>query len=272
MTRWGICSPSPRTQRTRADARSRNVDPGCGSRHPRRTTSGHRRALEKRLSGLYRWRSSAGGRDRLPRHVSVVDAALSLGPGATWWENGVKAAQLTQPVALPLSAVLVWTQQLRGESLTSTLHDRLGLPDVALQFLLWQVGYAAAGLVLGALWQQLPGRHGPMKAFVLTLAYAVPAGLFSLGNWALGEEQAGLALALTAMLLILTVTSILMDLETFRDERHYWRSRFALLLSVYQMRFVSIQLAWLLAQAAAIATIWQFFAETGGSPPSIVPC
>ncbi|MEW2077307.1 DUF6185 family protein [Streptomyces sp. NPDC012403] len=31
-------------------------------------------------------------------------------------------------------------------------------------------------------------------------------------------------------------------------------------------RFFSVQVARLLAQAAAIATIWQFLAETGGSP------
>ncbi|MFJ4467291.1 DUF6185 family protein [Streptomyces sp. NPDC089424] len=231
--------------------------------------NGRRRDLENRSSGLHRWRSSTGDRDRLPGDISVVDAAMALGPGRTWWENGVTAARLTQPVALPLTAGLVWAHQLRGESLTSTLHDRLGLPDVLLQFILWQIGYAAAGLVLGALWHQLPGRRGPTKAFVLTLAYSFPAGLFAFGNWVLGEEQAGLAIAMVAMLLILTLTSILMDLETFRSERLYWRSRFELLISVYRMRFFSIQLAWILAQAAAVVTIWQFFAEPGGSPPTV---
>ncbi|MFE2620663.1 DUF6185 family protein [Streptomyces caelestis] len=225
-----------------------------------------RRDLETRLTRLHRWRSSRGSRDHLPHDVSVVDAALVLGPGDTWWENGVRAARLTQPVALPLTAGLVWANQLRGEALTSTLHERLGLPDVLLQFLLWQVGYAAAGMVLGALWHQLPGRRGPTKAFCVALAYALPAGLFAFGNWALGEEQTGLAFAVAAMLLVLTLTGILMDLETFREEHRYWRGRIARLYSIYQMRFFSVQVAWLLAQTAAIATIWQFLAETGGSP------
>ncbi|MFG3722577.1 DUF6185 family protein [Streptomyces massasporeus] len=225
-----------------------------------------RRDLETHLRRLHRWRSSGGSRDHLPHDVSVVDAVLVLGPGDTWWENGVRAARFTQPVALPLTASLVWANQLRGEALTSTLHERLGLPDVLLQFLLWQVGYAAAGMVLGALWHQLPGRRGPTKAFCVALAYALPAGLFALGNWALGEEQTGLAFAVVAMLLVLTLTGILMDLETFREEHRYWRGRIARLYSIYQMRFFSVQVAWLLAQAAAIATIWQFLAETGGSP------
>lgn len=225
-----------------------------------------RRELETGLTRLHRWRSSRRRRDRLPHDVSVVDAALLLGPGDTWWENGVRAARLTQPVALPLTAGLVWANQLRGEELTSTLHERLGLPDVLVQFLLWQVGYAAAGMVLGVLWHQLPGRRGPTRAFWVALAYALPAGLFASGNWALGEEQTGLAFAVAAMLLVLTLTGILMDLETFREEHRYWHGRIARLYSVYQMRFFSVQVAWLLAQAAAIATIWQFLAETGGSP------
>ncbi|MFI6035845.1 DUF6185 family protein [Streptomyces sp. NPDC051315] len=228
---------------------------------------GPRRALESRLERLRRWRSSSGADDRLPHGVSVVDAALALGPGRTWWENGVRAARFTQPVSLPISAGLVWAHQLSGESLTGTLYDRLGLPDVPTQFVLWQVGYAAAGFVLGALWHELPGRRGAAKAFPLAVAYALPAGLFALGNWALGEEQTGLAFAVAAMTLVLTVTGILMDLETFSGERHLWRSRVSLLYSVYQMRFLSIQVAWLLAQAAAVVTIWQFFVEDGGSPP-----
>lgn len=225
-----------------------------------------RRDLETELTRLHRWRSSQRSRDHLPHDVSVVDAALVLGPGDTWWENGVRAARLTQPVALPLTAGLVWAHQLRGEALTSALHERLGLPDVLLQFLLWQVGYAAAGMVLGALWHQLPGRRGPTKAACVALAYALPAGLFAVGNWALGEEQTGLAFAVASMLLVLTLTGILMDLETSREEHRYWRGRIARLYSVYQMPLFSVQVAWLLAQAAAIATIWQFLAETGGSP------
>ncbi|MEU4615245.1 DUF6185 family protein [Streptomyces umbrinus] len=228
--------------------------------------SAQRWVVESRLRRLHRWRSSTG-QDRLPQGVSVVDVALALGPCRSWWDNGVKAALLTQPVSLPFSTLLVWETMLRGDSLTSTLHYRLGLPDVLTQLLLWQIGYASAGFLLGALWHELPGRRGPAKAFPLAVAYTVPIGLFALGNWGLGEEQTALAFSAAAMLLILTVTGIMMDLETFRGEQHFWRSRLGLLQSVYQMRYVSIQLAWLLAQAAAIVTIWQFFADDGASSP-----
>lgn len=133
--------------------------------------------------------------------------------------------------------------------------------------MLWQIGYAAAGFLLGALWQELPGRRGPSKAIPLAVAYAAPIGLFALGNWGLDEEQTSLALAAVAMLLILTLTGVMMDLETFSGERPYWHSRLSLLRSIYQIRYISVQLAWILAQAAAIATILQYLADNGGVPP-----
>ncbi|GGO53725.1 hypothetical protein GCM10012286_61790 [Streptomyces lasiicapitis] len=233
-----------------------------------------RRDMETRLRRLHRWRASTGSPDRLPRDVSVVDAALALGPCDTWWENGVRAARFTQPVALAFSGVLVWDKQLRGDALTNTLYDRLGLPDVVTQFVLWQVGYAAAGFLLGALWQELPGRRGPAKALALAAAYAMPIGLFALGNWSLGEEQTALAFAAASMLLILTLTGVRMDLETFRSELLPGRGSLSLLPVVYQTRYLSIQFAWVLAQAAAIATIAQFFADNGGPPwafPGVSP-
>ncbi|MGA4844180.1 DUF6185 family protein [Streptomyces sp. G45] len=225
-----------------------------------------RRGAETRLRRLHRWRASTGRADRLPRDVSVVDAALALGPCDTWWENGARAARFTQPLALPFSAGLVWGSHLRGEALTGTLHDRLGLPDVVTQFALWQVGYAAAGFLLGALWQELPGRRGPAKAIALAAAYALPIGLFALGNWSLGEEQTSLALGAVSMLLIMTLTGFRMDLETFRGELAPGRGLLSLLPAVYQTRYLSIQFAWVLAQAAAMATIVQFVADNGGPP------
>lgn len=224
------------------------------------------RDVATRLRRLHRWRTSTGRPDRLPCDVSVVDAALALGPCDTWWHNGARAARFTQPIALPFSGGLVWENQLRGDSLTSTLYDRLGLPDVVTQFALWQVGYAAAGFLLGTLWQELPGKRGPAKALALAVSYAIPIGLFALGNWSLGEEQAALAFAAVSMLLILTLTSVRMDLETFRSELLTGRGNLSLLPLVYQTRYLSIQFAWLLAQAAAIATIVQFFADNGGPP------
>jgi hypothetical protein len=95
----------------------------------------------------------------------------------------------------------------------------------------------------------------------------VPVGLFAVGNHLLGEEQDILALAAAAVLLVLTLTALAMDLDTFRAERAFWPSRAQLLLSVYQMRFFSLQIAWILAQLVAVVTLWQFF-TSADAPPS----
>ncbi|MFD3442780.1 DUF6185 family protein [Streptomyces sp. NPDC058685] len=225
-----------------------------------------RRQLEPRLRALHRLRSPRMRRDLLPPGVSVVDAALSLGPRDSWWSNGVRAARIAQWIALPFSGVLIWQSMFYGDALTGTLYDSFGLPDALLEFVFWQVGYASAGFLLGAYWYQLPGRRGPVKAIPLSIAYTAPIGLFALGNWALDEEQTNLALGSAAMLLVLTLTGIVMDLDTFRTERRFWQSKLELLLSVYQMRYFSLQGAWILAQLAALATIWQLFDDPAGPP------
>ncbi|MEU9186943.1 DUF6185 family protein [Streptomyces sp. NPDC048484] len=53
---------------------------------------------------------------------------------------------------------------------------------------------------------------------------------------------------------------------TGRGERRYRQSRLGLLLSVYQMRYYSLQVAYLVAQIIAMITIWQFFAEPAVTP------
>ncbi|MEE4595515.1 DUF6185 family protein [Streptomyces sp. DSM 41524] len=226
----------------------------------------NRRGYERELRGLHRWRDSHGAADKLPFDVSVVDAALVLGPHDTWWENGRRAAQLAAFIGIPASALLVWAEHLRGEFLTSDLYSLFGPPGILMGFVYWEVTWAGAGFLLGALWRRLPGSRGPVKSLPIAAAFALPIGIDAIGNWFTRESQTNLALYAVAMLLVLTVTGIVLDLETFRGERRYWQSRLGLLLSVYQMRYFSLQMAYLLAQLIAMFTLWQFFADAGGPP------
>ncbi|MFD9204424.1 DUF6185 family protein, partial [Streptomyces anthocyanicus] len=192
---------------------------------------------EANLSDLHDW--PAGGvlttSDRLPPKVSVVDAALALGPRDTWWANGSRAARLALIPGLPAAALTTWVWTVRGEAWESTLSDQFGFPGMVLIFMYWMVTWAGAGFVLGALWRVLPGRRGAVKAIPVTLAFALPAGLDALLSWFTGESVSNLALHVSAMLFVLTVTGIAFDLDTFQGERRYWQSRLGLLLSVYQM-------------------------------------
>ncbi|MFI8292755.1 DUF6185 family protein [Streptomyces sp. NPDC085614] len=229
-----------------------------------------RERVETELRDLRRWGSGPAGAPpghELPPGVTVVDVVLALGPRDGWWDNATRAARFAALFSLPFAGFLTWAQTLRGDALNGTLYDPFGFPDVVWAVASWVFAFAAAGFLLGALWRELPGRRGPVKALPLAAAYALPAGLFAVGNHLLGEEQEVLALASAAVLLVLTLTAVAMDVDTFGSERAFWPSRAQLLLSVYQMRFFSLQVAWLLAQFVAVVTLWEFFADAD-APPS----
>jgi hypothetical protein len=58
------------------------------------------------------------------------------------------------------------------------------------------------------------------------------------------------------LLVVLTLTSTAMDMATFRGERQYSPSPLTLLLTVYQLRGLSGQITWLLAEVGAVVTIY----------------
>jgi hypothetical protein len=224
--------------------------------------------LERRLERLHDWPVSAPPvvRDRLPARVSVVDAALALGPRDDWWDNGRRGALFALIPGLPAALLGTWSWHIRGEGWQDTLSDFLGFPGLLLDLVHWTVAWCAAGFVLGALWRVLPGRRGAVKTLPVAAAFALPVGLDTLVGWFTRESTSNEALHLSLMLFVLTVTAIALDFDTFGGERRYWQSRFGLLLSVYQMRYYSLQVAYLIAQLIAMITIWQFFTE-----PDIVP-
>lgn len=236
-----------------------------------------REVLERKLHRLHNWAVNSAPEaapDRLPAKVSVVDAALALGPRDDWWGNGVRGARFALIPGLPAAVLNTWAQWIRGEGWQNTLSDVLGLPDMAFTLVSWTVRFAAAGFVLGALWRVLPGRRGAVKAIPVTAAFALPVVIDVLVRWFTRESSANVALHVSTMLFVLTVTGIALDLDTFAGERRYWQTRLGLLLSVYQMRYYSLQVAYLIGQIIAIITIWQFFAEPdavpsgGEAPPS----
>ncbi|MET8682733.1 DUF6185 family protein [Streptomyces sp. NPDC004732] len=226
-----------------------------------------RRLLEQEVRGLHTWTSASGTPDRLPSRVSVVDVALAMGPRDTWWGNGCRAALIACFFGLPATAVVVWSGWIRGDNWRANLYYGFGLPDIVAGFVSWQACWIGAGFVLGALWRRLPGRRGPVKALAVAAAFALPAGVAAAGYFFMDEGYGDIGLVMLTMLFVLTLTGIALDLDIFQGERRFWQSRFGLLLSIYQMRYFSLQLAYLVAQAVALVTLWQFFADTGGGPP-----
>ncbi|KJK57679.1 DUF6185 family protein [Saccharothrix sp. ST-888] len=222
-----------------------------------------RHAVEKELNRLHRWRQVAQGavaRPWLPSQVTVVDIALSWGPHARWWDNARRAALLAAAVGVPGSVILVWSAYAPQEQWMLTRQNLFGVPDLVWRFASWELVWAGAGLVMGALWRLLPGRRGPARALWLVAAYSMLIALDIMGNLITDQTLGAVALAICLMLLVLTLTSLAMDADTFRAERRFWPSRFELLLSIYQLRGLSVQIAYVMAQLAVVISIWKFLA------------
>ncbi|WP_405652178.1 DUF6185 family protein [Streptomyces sp. NBC_00019] len=232
---------------------------------------GKRAQLEQELDTLHHWKPPqaappfAGA--RLPDSVDAVELALAWGPRATWWQNACRAALFAALISLPANAVLFWANQVRGSLWDGMTRDELGVAGLLDGAIAYELYSAGLGFVLGALWRVLPGRRGPAKALGLFLVYAAPVAAHWLLTRATGQTFGTWPLDLALTLLVLTVTGVTMDIDTFRHEGIYWPTKASLLLSIYQLRTASVQLAFFVAQMVALVGVWQ---QLKGNDPMVL--
>ncbi|MFJ6479501.1 DUF6185 family protein [Streptomyces sp. NPDC091682] len=202
----------------------------------------------------------------LPEGVRPADLPFAFGPMSTWWGNARRGAVDACLVGLPVTGLLYWTSAVKGDSWTVTTQDPAGFLLIMIEILYWQVAWIVGGFFLGALWRDLPGRHGPAKAMFVALVFAVPAAADFLIAQALGGNVPRMIGEIAAFGSVMTCTGLVMDLQTFQDERRYWPTNASLAAYVYQMRFASV--AFFLAQLLALATLWKTLADMGPSAPN----
>ncbi|MGW3071325.1 DUF6185 family protein [Kitasatospora sp. NPDC001132] len=230
----------------------------------RQAAEKERHAMERELSALHRWRTPTGtagtARTWLPGQYTITDVALSWGPHARWWENARRASLLAAAFGLPGTLVIVWFSYRAEEAQWMyTAQDSFGAPNMVRLFLTLELAAAGAGLVLGGLWRLLPGRRGPARALSLVAVYTLLIGVGILGNLITDQPLGNGAISICQMLLVLTLTGLAMDADTFHAERRLWPSRLGLLLWIYQLRGFSAQIAYVLAQLCALVLIAKFF-------------
>ncbi|MFD3481568.1 DUF6185 family protein [Streptomyces sp. NPDC058665] len=232
---------------------------------------GERTELEARLDDLHRWNpddtTSPYAGKALPDSVDAIELVLAWGPRDTWFRNACRAAFLAAVIALPATAISFWANQIRGPLWGNVPRDQFGVASLVQSLVTTELIWAAAGFVLGALWRTLPGRRGPAKALGLSLVYATPVGLHWITSRAVEQPFGTWALDVALTLLILTTTGVAMDIDTFRKEGHYWPTKAALLLSIYQLRTASVQLAFFVAQVVALVGVWQ---QLKGNDPMVL--
>ncbi|MFF0437496.1 DUF6185 family protein [Streptomyces sp. NPDC004327] len=202
----------------------------------------------------------------LPAGVRPADLPFACGPMATWWGNARRGAVNACLIGLPATGLLYWVDSVKGYSWTVGAQDAAGFVWIVFEILLWQVWWLVGGFFLGALWRDLPGRHGPTKAVFVTLAFAIPATADFLIVQAIGGSVPQVIGEIAAFGSVTTCTGLMMDLQTFQNERRYWPTNASLVAYVYQMRFATI--AFFLAQLLALVTLWKTFADVSTSSPN----
>ncbi|MEV6840905.1 DUF6185 family protein [Streptomyces sp. NPDC051133] len=212
--------------------------------------------LEEKLHQLRQWLVTACEGGEPPEAISVLDIALAWGPEGRWWSNAVRAARLAFWFGTPATALLLYYQTHGSYDQRQIQFSPIGFPEFIADLVLYQMAWTAAGFTLGTLWRLLPGRRSQVRAWLLTAAYGVPVVLAAALIHVIDADPRQLLLYTALLLVVLTLTSIWMDMATFREELQYWPSRFALLLSVYQLRGLSGQITWVLAQVAVVVTIF----------------
>ncbi|MFJ7949532.1 DUF6185 family protein, partial [Streptomyces sp. NPDC096354] len=205
---------------------------------------------------------------RLPPSIGPVELALAWGPRATWWGNACRAAFFAALFGVPASGILIWAEHVRGNLWVDKFIQRIGFADMVISAINLEACWMAAGFTLGALWRVLPGRRGPARALGLSLVYATPVLVHWIGIRLVEQPFSNWALDVSLTLLVLTLTGVAMDIDTFQREGHFWPTKAGLLLSVYQWRTASVQVAFLVGQIVALVTIWQQL--KGGEPMVLI--
>ncbi|MEV7814398.1 DUF6185 family protein [Streptomyces flaveolus] len=217
--------------------------------------------LEEQLRQLRQWLVAACSRGNPPDHISVLDVAMAWGPSGHWWSNAGRAARLAFWFGLPATALVAYYQLQDPYTGEHIRFDPIGIADFVADLILYQMAWTAAGFTLGALWRLLPGRRSQVRTWILTTAYGVPVLLLVALIKLTDADPGQLTLYTVLLLIVLTLTSIWMDMATFREERHYLRSRFDLLVSMYQLRGLGGQITWILAQLVALATLYRHLTQ-----------
>jgi hypothetical protein len=212
--------------------------------------------LEEKLHRLHQWLVTASEGADPPEHISVLDIALAWGPEGRWWSNAVRAGRLAFWFGTPATALLLYYQTQDPYGQQQILDSAIGLPEFTADLILYQLAWAVAGFTLGTLWRLLPGRRSQTRAWLLTAAYGFPAVLAAALIRIMDTDSRQLLLYAALLLVVLTLTSTAMDMATFRGERQYAPSPLTLLLTVYQLRGLSGQITWLLAEVGAVVTIY----------------
>lgn len=194
---------------------------------------------------------------KLPKPVDSGVTALALGPGDTWWDNGVIAVQmgmylLVIPIAVDI--YIAWnTGYLSLQSFPFGLQDAFG--GIVSTLLGWVSGLFMFGILV----PYLRGIRTPVKGIVLGLisfaAFAADAGV----RHALGVTPYPTFTidGLLAVALFATV-GLLLDIRTLRS----YNDR-GLMSSIYRLGSIRVGVTYATTLVIVAISLWQAIYLTG---------
>ncbi|MFC8526232.1 DUF6185 family protein [Nocardia sp. NPDC057227] len=205
----------------------------------------------------------------LPDRMVDVDILLAVGPNQSPIANAKIAAKIAVMIGTPLGLAFQVFRSWKVWNISSYQSEFIG--QIIFRILPEMATWLGAGVVLGLLWQYLPGRRGMAKSAVLVGLYSLPLGVNLVGD--VISYPADFAFDLVAIVLfsiVMMLTGIAIDYRTLRpnDTRSV-----KFLLQAYGVRDLAGQGTFLLAQVAAILAIISFLRGQGDAPsyPSIDP-
>jgi hypothetical protein len=204
---------------------------------------------------LRRIRGESGLGHQVPEDISPVDAALALGPGAGWWENGAQAGIAAGVVGAPFGVYLTWAAYRADWAVIPTRP--LGLLNFATDLLAYILLFAFTGFVLGCLWRELPFTRGVFKALPLIAAYGGGAATDALLRVATGGERPDNTVAtILVLLIVLTATGAIMDIRSLRAGSRPWTSWTVPVVWAYRLSGAGGTVGFVLAQLGALVGLW----------------
>jgi hypothetical protein len=189
---------------------------------------------------------------QVPREWTPSRVAVTTGPGASWWFNGIVAVELAVP--LVLAQLLIWLY-LRIDS-PGPLFARQSLDVIWLVTgLVRETGFwVATAFVLGSLYPHLRGPNGVTKALTLGAVYVTGLVVGAVIESAQGLEQRPILIFRTGQLLLFTVAlGVLIDRKSLRRVRLHWRH----LLDLYRLRTIRVAAAYALPLGVTLVAMAQ---------------
>jgi hypothetical protein len=232
-----------------------------------------REGVLKRVTDRLRRRKAPSARQDFPvAGLTPVDVLLALGPGGTTRGNVRVAVRTVLWTGLPVGLGIVVWRWLELD--VSQLRPTWYLEPLVYAALNEVAKWLFTGLVVGALWQQLPGRRGPLRI-------APVAGVFVLAQLGIvgptgvtGHPGSGDALIdVTTYIAVLTSIGLAMDVSVLRGLRTTWARPWQAFRQAYGMQNIGGQLTFLLAQMAAVLAIMAYLHGSPEPPayPSVDP-